>query len=675
MDMNQYLNMFMEESKEHLQAINATLLQLEDQPDDLTLVQQVFRSAHTLKGMSASMGFEDLASLTHEMENVLDMVRNGQLRIDGNMMDVIFESVDALEKMVHAIEAGGDGKLDVSSIVLKMNKIVNGELETSERSPSTEEANKLDDFQITILEQSIQSGYSIYQIKVTIEKNCILKAARAFMVYSRLEETGEIIQTVPSTEDIEQEKFDQSFFLIYVSQSNASEVERRINNISEVAEVMVRSVTVDELKGLGTDAITNITAETQTAVTSEAVIAATPSSTGPANASTGAKKALSGKTIRVDIDRLDLLMNLFSELVIDKGRLEQLSQEIGRSELTETSEKISRVSGNMQDLMLKLRMVPIDQVFNRFPRMIRDLAKDLSKKLNLVITGAETELDRTVVDEIGDPLVHLLRNAVDHGLEKPDERLNQGKSDTGTLSLSAFHSGNHVFIEIQDDGKGIDRDRVLNKALERNIVTSEQAMKMTDQQVYQLLFSSGFSTAEMISDISGRGVGLDVVKSKIESLGGTVTVDSIPGKGSTFSVQLPLTLSIISAMLISMGEERYAVPLSSIVETAIVNREDINRIHGQSVIKIRDKIVPIIPLDQWFGIQSGNPQASDKIEIMILQKGSKWGAIIVDGFIGRQEIVIKPLGQYFGSIKGISGATILGDGRVAMIVDASALIH
>jgi two-component system chemotaxis sensor kinase CheA len=676
LDTSQYLSMFMDESKEHLQAINANLLQLEDNPEDISLVQEVFRSAHTLKGMSASMGFEDIASLTHEMENVLDMVRNGQMRINGTIMDVIFESVDALERMVQSIEDGGDGKLDVSRIVKKLEEIVHGDQKSFTLDLPEDTSIGLDDYQLTVLKQSLNAGFTVYNIIVTIDKTCILKAARAYMVFNRLEENGEIIKTVPPTEDIEQEQFDESFTIFYVSEASFKEIEQSINSISEISSVTIKSLSLDELSP-GASYITSAAEEIAATLTAPAPATQNEVSTNtkePIRATTNAKKPAANKTIRVDIERLDTLMNLFSELIIDKGRLEQLSREIERNDLTETTEHLSRISGNMQDLMLKLRMVPIDQVFNRFPRMIRDLAKDLNKNVNLVITGSETELDRTVVDEIGDPLVHLLRNAVDHGLERPEERTKQGKSDTGTLSLRAFHSGNHVFIEIQDDGKGIDRTRILTKALERNIVTADQAEKMADQEVYQLLFASGFSTAETISDISGRGVGLDVVRSKIEALGGSVTVDSVMGKGTTFSVQLPLTLSIISAMLVVLAQERYAVPLSSVVETLNCKRSDIINVHGQTIIRLRDKLIPIIPIEQWFNIPMSNENVEGDIELMIIQKGSKWGAMIVDSFIGQQEIVIKPLGSYFGSIKGVSGATILGDGQVALIIDTNDLI-
>ncbi|WP_174881318.1 chemotaxis protein CheA, partial [Metabacillus niabensis] len=326
-----------------------------------------------------------------------------------------------------------------------------------------------------------------------------------------------------------------------------------------------------------------------------------------------------------------------------------------------------------QNIILNMRMVPVETVFNRFPRMIRQLAKDLNKQINLEIIGAETELDRTVIDEIGDPLVHLLRNAIDHGIEMPEERLKKGKPEVGNVVLRAYHSGNHVFIEIEDDGAGINRERVLAKAIDRGVVTEQIAATLTDNQVYELIFSSGFSTADKISDISGRGVGLDVVKSTIESLGGTVSIDAEEGKGSLFSIQLPLTLSIISVMLVELQNEKYAIPLSSIIETAVIKKEEILQAHNQKVIDFRGKIVPLVYLTEIFEVPVKNNN-DDFVSIIIVRKGEKMAALVVDSFIGQQEIVLKSLGNYLDSVFAISGATILGDGQVALIVDCNSLI-
>ena len=383
--------------------------------------------------------------------------------------------------------------------------------------------------------------------------------------------------------------------------------------------------------------------------------------------------AAASKTIRVNIERLDILMNLFEELVIDRGRLQSISNNLKDSELDETVERMARITGDLQNIILNMRMVPVDTVFNRFPKMVRQLARDLNKKINLQIIGAETELDRTVIDEIGDPLVHLIRNSLDHGIESPEVRKANGKPEEGTVVLRAYHSGNHVFIEIEDDGAGINRERVLKKAIAKNIIKEDAAATLSDKQVAELIMSSGFSTAEVISDVSGRGVGLDVVKTTIESLGGTMDITSTEGKGSLFSIQLPLTLSIISVMLVEIGEEIYAVPLSSIIETAIIRKSDILNGHNQKVIDFRGKVVPLVFLEEVLEVP--NAKEEDQfLSVVLVRKGDKMAGLVVDSFIGQQEVVLKSLGGYLSGVFAISGATILGNGKVALIIDCNALI-
>ncbi|AHC19605.1 MULTISPECIES: chemotaxis protein CheA [Paenibacillus] len=697
MDMNQYLNMFIDESNDHLQSLNEKMLQLESNPTDLGIVQVIFRSAHTLKGMAATMGFEDLASLTHQMENVLDLVRNNKLAMHEFIFDTLFKGLDALESMVQHITEGGDGKADVSSIVSSLQSIVSGDFQKSGANAATEESPSkkvdkndsaglvLDQFQYSVLEQSISEGHRVHYIQVTISSESQLKAARAFMVFNTLENSGEIVKAYPSVQDIEQEKFEQSFSLYYITQKEVGELEKEIAGISEIETVSVVQLDQESLKQMS-----EVTAGlAETAAVQEAPVAVQPpapsqpqspaaaSVAKPAAGKAPAAKAAApthNRTIRVDIERLDVLMNLFSELLIDRVRLEQLASEASNPALTETVEHMSRVSSDLQNVVLKLRMVPVDTVFNRFPRMVRDLAKSLDKKLDLVITGAETEMDRTVIDEIGDPLVHLLRNSVDHGIESVADRIAAGKPETGTVNLRAFHSGNNVFIEIEDDGNGINRDKVLNSAISKGILTAEQAAVMTDEEAYQVLFAPGFSTAAVISDVSGRGVGLDVVKSKITALGGNVTVHSTLGQGTNFSVQLPLTLSIIAAMMIQIGSEKYAIPLSSIVETAIVKRTQIRSVHGNKMIAFRDSHIPLISLSQLFEVPDFNEDEEEETEVVVIRKGDRLAALSVQDFLGQSEIVLKNLGKYLPNIQGISGATILGDGQVALIIDPNVFI-
>ncbi|MGG4146172.1 chemotaxis protein CheA [Paenibacillus algorifonticola] len=696
MDMNAYLSMFIDESNDHLQSLNENLLRLEGEPEDLSIVQNIFRSAHTLKGMSATMGYEDLAALTHEMENVLDLVRNSKLKMDSFIFDTLFKGLDALEAMVQDVVNGGTGKADVTSIVSALQSIFSGEHKQSESdqlaaaADDSTSADKpillLDEYQTSVIKQSIDSGHQAYHIHVTIREDCLLKAVRAYMVFNLLEAHGEIVKSEPSVQDLEQEKFDRSFTVFTITQTKLEELHTQIMNVSEVETAVITLLDEESLHLLSTPTA-NQQAEAEVKKAKEEVAAAitvvekkeeaakAPAAVAPRKDSPApAAPAAVNRTIRVDIDRLDTLMNLFSELLIDRVRLEQLSSEIKRNDLTETVEHMTRVSTDLQNIVLKLRMVPVDSVFNRFPRMIRDLAKSLDKKIDLVITGADTELDRTVIDEIGDPLVHLLRNSVDHGIETVEERIAAGKSEVGTIFLRAYHSGNHVFIEVEEDGRGINQERVLKTAIKNGVVTEDEAKKLSSDEINMLIFAAGFSTAEKISDISGRGVGLDVVRSKITSLGGNVTIDSSFGRGTKFSVQLPLTLSIISAMLIKLGSEKYAIPLSSIVETSIIRRSQILNVHGNLMIEFRNTVIPLVSLSRVLETPDFNDSAEEETEIVVVRKGEKWAAVTVDEFIGQNEIVLKTLGKYLTNIEAISGATILGDGQVALIIDPNALI-
>ncbi|CAH2712923.1 Chemotaxis protein CheA [Neobacillus rhizosphaerae] len=669
MDLNNYLEMFIEESKDHLQAINDELLKLETEPENIAIINEIFRSAHTLKGMAGTMGFEDLASLTHEMETVLDLLRNSQLNISPEIMDVIFKCVDFIEKMVYSIEQGGDGKENVTDILFQLAKIQNPSVSydidlvdaSSEVAVTAELV--LDEFQNSLINEARLMGNTVYQITVTLDERCVMKSVRAYMVFQVAEELGEIIKTDPPVEEIEEENFVNSFTLMLLSQRDMKEIQKQLANVSEIKEVTVTERINQELVA-EKPAIRDVS---ETVQTNQPQI--------NENASESKKKQRS-KSIRVDIEKLDHLMNLFSELIIDRGRLEQISRKSGLSELTETVEHMTRISTDLQDLILNMRMVPVEQVFNRFPRMVRDLAKELNKKVQLVVEGEETELDRTVIDEIGDPLVHLLRNALDHGLESTEERLASKKPEEGKIFLKAYHGGNHVFIEVVDDGKGINREKVLNKAIERGVVTVEEAKSLTDQQIYALILSSGFSTAERISDISGRGVGLDVVKTKIESLGGVISIDSTPGQGSIFHIQLPLTLSIINSMLVKVEEETYAIPFSSIVEITMITPEQVSTLHGQKVIQFREQVVPLIYINEVFNVPAVESEFKEQeLYIVVVRKGNKTVGLVVDSVLGQQEVVLKSLGGFLPNQFAISGATILGNGEVALIIDSNQFIN
>lgn len=688
MDTNQYLSIFIDESNDHLQALNENMLRLEQQPDDVGTVQIIFRSAHTLKGMSAAMGFKDLASLTHEMENVLDLVRNGKLSMNENMFDALFKCLDALEGMVQDVIKGGTGSGDVAQLVERLKAIVTGDADSrTSGNPSSASADiparlVLDQFQLSVLSQSMESGHRVYYIEVKVQEDCILKAARAYMVFDVLERNGEVVKSYPSVEEIEQEKFGTGFAVYYISQIDEDALRDSISRVSEIESVSITCVDKSSLNNVAHSESFNQSAsdavkETAAAAVSASESAAPAADTSPARSGTPTATAggsTSARTIRVDIERLDSLMNLLSELLIDRVRLEQLSTEVKRNDLTETVEHMARVSADLQNIVLKLRMVPVDSVFNRFPRMVRDVAKSLGKKVDLVITGADTELDRTVIDEIGDPLVHLIRNAVDHGLESVSERIAAGKPETGTVDLRAYHSGNHVFIEIEEDGKGINREKVMETAVHRGIVSTQEAKSLSEDQVNMLIFAPGFSTAEKVTDLSGRGVGLDVVKSKISSLGGDVSVQSKQGSGTKFTIQLPLTLSIIAAMLVKLGSEKYAFPLSSIIETGAIKKTDIKSVHGNYVTDYRNSIIPVVSLAALVDSPDYRENNEAETEMLVIRKGDKLAAVLVDEFIGQSEIVLKPLGKYLANLEVVSGATILGDGQVALIIDPNALI-
>ncbi|MEK5184401.1 chemotaxis protein CheA [Solibacillus sp. FSL W7-1324] len=698
MELNQYLEMFIEESKEHLQACSEHLLELEKNPEDLTIVGEIFRSAHTLKGMAATMGFEDLADLTHKMENILDAIRNDKIKVNAEILDVVFESVDHLEEMVFNIADGGDGKRNVQATVEKLKRIEAGEPATapSEESLAGQEiaaamvANELeqpvetaelklsyDDFEKTVILQSSEQEFNAYEITVALRDDCLLKAARVFMVFEILEKNGDVIKSTPTVDKLEEEQFDSEFHVAFISKEPAEDLQKMLMKVSEVDRAIVKKIDRDMFV-TKTTAI-EVTAEEvqQQPVVQENLTAVSeeqPKKTASAKNNNSKSGHASSKTIRVNIERLDILMNLFEELAIDRGRLLSIAGDVNHGELNETVERMSRTMGDLQNIVLTMRMVPVDTVFNRFPKMVRQLSRDLNKKIELNIVGAETELDRTVIDEIGDPLVHLIRNSVDHGIESPEVRRAKGKPEEGTVELRAYHSGNYVFIEIEDDGAGINRDKVLAKALSKGIVTHEQSLTMTDKQINELIMASGFSTADVISDVSGRGVGLDVVKTTIESLGGNISIESTQNVGSVFSIQLPLTLSIISVMLVEIENEIYAIPLSSIIETSIIRHSDILNAHNQKVIDFRGKVVPLVFLEEIFEVPRAEQKNDGFHSVVIVRKGDKLAGLVVDSFIGQQEIVLKSLGNYLTNIFAISGATILGNGKVALIVDCNALM-
>lgn len=699
MDVSQYLEIFIDETKEHLQNLNDLLLVLEKEPEDKATINEIFRAAHSLKGMAGTMGYKRMQNLTHNMENVFSEIRNDKMKVTASLVDTLFQCLDALEAYLSNIqETSDEGTEDNEAIIKLLNEFLATEgniaaqpqteaqpaqaaapVAQSEGSDDLAKYKKstLADFEMHAINEARRKGMKAYGFTVYLDPNCILKAARAFLVFKGIEEVGEIIKSDPSTQDIEDEKFELDFSVFVVSNESFDKVLGVIKNVSEIKNVVGGEL--EEIK------------EETTTTTQPAAVAAeahpekensaAPAKTDEKKAATPAKtgKPVANRSVRVDIDKLDTLMNLVSELIIAKNGLVSINNSasenstVGRQNFNEQIEYLERVTTSLHESVMNVRMVPIETVVNRFPRMIRDLSKKLDKKMELYMTGEETELDRTVIDEIGDPLMHLLRNSADHGLEHADVRAQRGKPEVGTIFLNAYQDGNNVVIEVGDDGNGIDVEKVRNKAIQKGTITPEQAEAMTDKDIIDLLFRPSFSTAEKITDVSGRGVGLDVVKSKIEALGGDVEVKTKLGEGSTFIVRLPLTLAIIQALMVKLGDEQYAISLGSIETLEDITKDDIKYVNSKEVIHLRDKVIPIIRLGRLLDVESSN-EDSDNMTVVIVRKGEKRAGIVVDSLIGQMEIVIKSLGSYINVNKMISGATILGDGDIALIIDANTLV-
>jgi two-component system chemotaxis sensor kinase CheA len=677
LDVSQYLDIFIEESKEHLQGLNTSLLELEKGSEDKDLINEVFRAAHTLKGMAATMGYKKMNVLTHDMENVLSEIRNDNIKVSAGLLDVLFQCLDALEKYVdNIVETSGEGDEANQEIIDKLNSFLNTnespekavvkESVQEESTPKEEEKTRnhlqyrFTDFETHAFVEAKNEGYNLFGMTIYIAPTCVLKSARAFIIFRALENLGQIIKAVPSVKDIEDEKFDECFSLFIVTKSDEATVRKDLMTIAEVTDVLIDTVEVDasQLQGAEPKTVVNETTTQKSEKKAPSKSAEKP-------------KANIGKTVRVDIERLDVLMNLVSELIIIKNGLETV--ENANDNFNDQIEYLERITTNLHDAVMKVRMVPIERVFNRFPRVIRDLSRKLNKKMVLNMSGEDTELDRTVIDEIGDPLIHLIRNSGDHGLETPDVRKARGKDEVGRVDLCAYQDGNNVIIEVKDDGNGIDIQKVKSKAIDKGTISYEQAESMTDKEIIELLFKPSFSTAEKISDVSGRGVGLDVVKTKIEALGGDIEVITELGKGSNFIIRLPLTLAIIQALMVEIAGEKYAIPLNTIQNIEDVKIADVKYIQNQEVINLRGQVIPIVRLDGILDIKREKVE-QEHITVVIVTKGDKKAGFVVDSLIGQQEIVIKSLGKFLTNIKMIAGATILGNGDVALILDVNTLV-
>ena len=700
MDVSQYLEIFLDETNEHLQNLNTQILELEQDPENSDTVNEIFRAAHSLKGMAGTMGYKRMQNLTHDMENVFSEVRNGNIKVQPEMIDVLFQCLDALQEYTDNIKNTADeGTNDNEPLIRQLNDILNNKGATSEAAapaqaaPAAEKAEEsssdepwydinYDESQISVLSEAAKQGRKVYGINVTVDPSCVLKAARAFLVVKAIEEKGELIVSNPNSQDLEDEKFENDFTLIVISEEPLENLIAAAKSVSEISDAVGKELDVTKLHSAEAEgeAEEAPTAQTTAPAASEAPKAAPAAAPAQGAAPAKAADKKPGKvavkqTVRVDIEKLDSLMNLVSELITAKNSLVSASSssEGNNSSFNEQIEYLESVTSNLHESVMKVRMVPIESTVNKFPRMIRDLQKQLGKKLDFYMSGEETELDRTVVDEIGDPIMHLLRNSADHGIESAEIRAQRGKPEAGSIWLDAYQDGNNVIIEVRDDGNGIDIEAVRNKGIERGVITPEQAAAMSDKEVINLLFNAGFSTAKKVTDVSGRGVGLDVVKSKIESLSGEVDVKSQLGVGSTWTIRLPLTLAIIQALMVIVGGEKYAISLGSIQTIETIDKTEIKLVQNEEVINLRGTVIPLIRMNEVLDTES-HPIDEDALTVVIVKKGDKMAGLVIDELIGQQEIVIKPLGKYVKQVKFITGATILGDGEVALIFDANTLL-
>ncbi len=701
MDVSQYLEIFIDETAEHIQSLSDNIMALENEPEDHDVINEIFRAAHSLKGMAGTMGFKRMQHLTHDMENVFQEVRNDKIKVNGDIIDVLFQCLDAIEGYLNIIkETSDEGTNDNEGIITALNGILNGDVaptpppavkeESVVEAPAEESHHKkfleikLKDQEREALKNAEESGRCIFGFTVYVQKDCLLKAARAFLVFKAVEEFGEILVYSPCSQDIEDEKFDLDFSFYAVADSEGiDKFLTATKAVSEIEEVIAEQLKYEDIENASAQ---KSQSEEKSAIVEQSApaVVAAPQKEEQAKTSSAAQKGkavnkpVANRTVRVDIEKLDALMNQVSELIIAKNSLVSISSSDSSDGTQSQSfrdqiEYLERITTSLHESVMKARMVPIESVVAKFPRMIRDLSRKLDKKMELFMTGEDTELDRTVVDQIGDPLQHLLRNSADHGLESAETRKERGKPEVGSIHLNAYQEGNNVIIEVGDDGNGIDTETVKQKAIERGLVTPEQAENLSQKEIIDFLFMPSFSMAKKITDVSGRGVGLDVVKSNIEALGGDVEVKSKLGEGSSFIVRLPLTLAIIQALLVEVHNELFAIALGSIVTIEDVPISEIKYVQADEVINLRGTVIPLIRLNHILDIAEPEP-APESLTVVIVSKGEKQAGLVVDNLLGQQEIVIKSLGKFIRNSKIISGATILGDGEIALILDVNTLM-
>ncbi len=677
------LAVFIEEAEEQLQLLDQDILILEKEGPNSDLLQEVFRAAHTLKGSSGAIGHERMASLTHAMEGILDSLRKGKLETTTALIDLLLQSLDALRVLKEEVVTLEHSGLDPSSLVQSLKRFLEDNLSPDGEHQPVGEVRPVA-VEPHVLSQSEDVDGHTYVIVVYVDKDCAFPAVRCLQVHMALAEAGEVTESIPSRADIEVEKVGFELRLTYVTAESSQGVRDLIMAIPDIAAVRIENTKVEgdvvtECDAFSFDGPPQIVQEhDQVRGNAESAIAKDRNlQEGRANA----KNVNASKTVRIDIERLDALMNLVGELVIDCTRLVQLSSRLqARYEgdeiaqgLGETSQHIQRITDELQDRIMGARMFPVSSVFNRFPRMIRDLAQRAGKKVEFVMEGEETELDRSVIEEIGDPLIHLLRNAVDHGIDSPDERRACGKPEVGLIRLSACHRESRIVLVVEDDGKGIDPERIRRAATEKGLLSPDAAARLSDREAVELIFAPGFSTAKQVSDVSGRGVGMDIVRTNIHKLNGSVSIESSPGRGTKFILELPLTLAIMDALLVSLGGNTFAIPLASVTETLRVQQSEVFAVNRGKVIQLRGRVLPLLPLGKALGLGRRGGDMDEAYVVVVGSDNDQVG-ILVDSLVGEQQVVIKSLGNYIGDIRGLSGATILGDGQVALIVDVPALV-
>jgi len=645
-DLNQYKQLFIEEAREHIDNLTKGLLIIEKDPSNIEAINNLFRSAHTLKGSSAMMGLKDIATLTHAMEDVFDGLRKGE-KVTTDLINVLLECIDALTYRLDKWQSGIEDEIDVNPLLQKLKLFLNRE--GRETSGKEESQMKVEKPQRTKGAKKGKADVPIFEVKVKLSKDCVFKAVRARMIIERLSSKGEIVKTTPSLQDIELEKVGDEIDIFVKSGASEEELKEHVESISEVEQVQVIPAG-SSLEVSGTQAF-----DTDEGLRLQDFRAA--------------------QTVRIHFKQLDKLMNLVGELIINKIALRQCISANMYESLKRIAGNIDRLVTELQDLVMQIRMVPVSQIFDRFPRLVRDLSLKRGKKVDLLMEGRDIEMDRTVLDEIGEPLVHLIRNCIDHGIEYPEERLKKCKPQNGTIKLSARREGDHVIIEVEDDGAGIDPKVIRKVAVEKGFISKDEADKMSEDQLINLIFIPGFSTAKEVTETSGRGVGMDVVKTKVESLGGTVQLKTEVGKGTVVTLKLPLTVAIIKALLVEAGGQTFAIPSSQVSEVVRIKKSDVKKLGLVDVVEVRGKVVPLLRLNDLLNIR--NTLQSEYYEIVIAnvdRKGRKYG-LAVDSILRLQEILVKPLDLMLSSLRGFGGVTILGSGQVVLVLDVPKLIE